>query len=112
MRQLPVHELAALLASLEAGAKPVILDVREPWEVQTAALRIEGVPTLYIPMNEVPGRLAELSPDQPVLSLCHHGMRSLQVAAFLERQGFEQVYNIQGGIDAWARQVDGSIPLY
>jgi rhodanese-related sulfurtransferase len=63
-------------------------------------------------MNEVPGRLSELDPTQPVLSLCHHGMRSLQVAHFLERQGFEQVFNIAGGIDAWSREVDASVPLY
>ncbi|MBC7994862.1 MAG: sulfurtransferase, partial [Rhizobacter sp.] len=46
------------------------------------------------------------------LGLCHHGVRSLQVVAFLERQGYEQVYNIAGGIDAWAREVDASVPLY
>ena len=112
MQQVSVRDLDSLLASFEASAVPVILDVREPWEVQTASLSIDGVRTLCIPMNEVPQRLAELSPTQPLLSLCHHGMRSLQVASFLERQGFEDVYNIAGGIDAWSRQVDASVPLY
>jgi rhodanese-related sulfurtransferase len=112
MQQVSVKDLPALVASFEAGARPIVLDVREPWEVQAASLALDGAPTVCIPMNEVPGRLAELDAAQPVLSLCHHGMRSLQVAAFLERQGFEQVFNIAGGIDAWSRQVDASVPLY
>jgi len=112
MQQVSVQDLPALIASLEAGARPIVLDVREPWEVQTASLTLDGAPTVCIPMNEVPGRLAELAALQPVLSLCHHGMRSLQVALFLERQGFRRVFNITGGIDAWSRQVDASVPLY
>ena len=112
MQQVRVTDIPALLASLEAGAHPVLLDVREPWEVQAASFTLPGVTRLDIPMNEVPGRLAELDPEQPVLSLCHHGMRSLQVGAFLERQGFDQVFNIAGGIDAWSREVDASVPLY
>jgi rhodanese-related sulfurtransferase len=102
MQQVSVKDLPALVASFEAGARPIVL----------ASLALDGAPTVCIPMNEVPGRLAELDAAQPVLSLCHHGMRSLQVAAFLERQGFEQVFNIAGGIDAWSRQVDASVPLY
>jgi rhodanese-related sulfurtransferase len=112
MQQVRVTDLAALLASLDAGTRPVLLDVREPWEVQTASFTLPGVDSLAIPMNELPGRLGELDPEQPVLSLCHHGMRSLQVAAFLERQGFDQVFNVAGGIDAWSREVDASVPLY
>ena len=112
MQQVRVTDLPALLASFDEGARPVVLDVREPWEVQTASLALDGAPTVCIPMNEVPARLAELDPSQPVLSLCHHGMRSLQVGAFLERQGFDQVFNIAGGIDAWSREVDASVPLY
>jgi len=112
MQQVRVTDLPALLASFDEGARPVVLDVREPWEVQTASLVLDGAPTVCIPMNEVPARLAELDPAQPVLSLCHHGMRSLQVGAFLERQGFDQVFNIAGGIDAWSREVDASVPLY
>ena len=112
MQQVRVQDLPALIASFGAGARPVVLDVREPWEVQTASLALDGASTVCIPMHEVPGRLAELDAGQPVLSLCHHGMRSLQVASFLERQGFGQVFNIAGGIDAWSRQVDASVPLY
>jgi rhodanese-related sulfurtransferase len=63
-------------------------------------------------MQEIPSRLNELEPSQPILGLCHHGMRSLQVVAFLERQGYERVYNVAGGIDAWSREVDASVPTY
>lgn len=112
MQQVNVRDLPALLASFEPAAKPVVLDVREPWEVQIASLSFDGAPTVCIPMNEVPSRLAELDATQPVLSLCHHGVRSLQVAAFLERHGFTDVFNVSGGIDAWSRQVDASVPLY
>ena len=112
MQQVRVADLPALIASFGDGATPVVLDVREPWEVQTASLTLAGAPTVCIPMNEVPARLGELDAGQPVLSLCHHGMRSLQVAHFLERNGFDQVFNIAGGIDAWSREVDASVPLY
>jgi rhodanese-related sulfurtransferase len=68
--------------------------------------------TLHIPMNEVPGRLAELDAARPVVCICHHGMRSAQVVAFLERQGFDAVYNLAGGSDAWSAQVDAGVPRY
>jgi rhodanese-related sulfurtransferase len=63
-------------------------------------------------MQQIPERIGELDASHTVLSLCHHGARSLQVAAFLERQGFRQVVNIAGGIDAWSREVDATVPLY
>ncbi len=95
---------------------PVMLDVREPWEVQTASVRADGFMLLAIPMREVPARLAEFQqaygPDQPITCLCHHGMRSLQVANYLAQNGFYQVVNLQGGIDAWSRQIDPSVPSY
>ena len=112
MQQVRVQDLPALIASFGTGVHPIVLDVREPWEVQAASLALDGAPTRCIPMNEVPGRLAELDPAQPVLSLCHHGMRSLQVANYLMQSGFTEVVNLQGGIDAWSQQVDRSVPLY
>ena len=57
-------------------------------------------------------RLAELDPAQPILCICHHGMRSAQVVAFLERAGFDSVYNLAGGIDAWSARVDPAVPRY
>ena len=112
MQQLRVTDVQALLASFGPDRLPVILDVREPWEVQAASLAVPGARTVCIPMREIPQRLAELDATQPVLGLCHHGMRSLQVVAFLEREGHADVYNIAGGIDAWSREVDASVPLY
>ena len=90
----------------------LLLDVREPWEVALAAIRIDGLRTLSIPMQEIPGRLAELDAAQPVVCICHHGARSAQVVAFLERQGFDAAYNLAGGIDAWSLHVDPAVPRY
>ncbi len=95
---------------------PVVLDVREPWELQTASVRADGFTLLQIPMREIPARLAELQqtlgPDRPIACLCHHGMRSLHVADYLVQNGFTQVVNLDGGIDAWSQQVDRSVPSY
>ena len=109
MQQLAVTELKDFVAQ---APEAVLLDVREPWEVATAALALPGVRSLNIPMQELPGRLAELPTDQPILALCHHGMRSMQCVAFLVHQGFAQACNISGGIDAWSRTVDPSVPRY
>ena len=111
MQQITGHDLLGL-----PGEAPLLLDVREPWEFALAAIHIDGWRTLHVPMNEVPGRLAELEAArtgaQPVVCICHHGMRSAQVVAFLERQGIEPVYNLAGGVDAWSAQVDAGIPRY
>jgi rhodanese-related sulfurtransferase len=109
MRQLRVTEVDSLMRD---GPAPLLLDVREPWEFQAAAITLPGARTLHMPMNQVPQRLAELDPAQPVLCICHHGMRSAQVVAFLERAGFDSVYNLAGGIDAWSLQIDPSVPRY
>jgi rhodanese-related sulfurtransferase len=103
-------------AAAPAAGLPLVLDVREPWEVQTASVKPVGFTLLAIPMREVPARLAELQSshgtDQPIACLCHHGMRSLQVANYLAQSGFSEVVNLQGGIDAWSQQVDPSVPRY
>ena len=107
MKQIAPTELAAWLA--DAGRdKPVLLDVREPWEWQFA--RLEGAK--HIPMREIPARLAEIEPGQEVVAICHHGARSQQVAMFLEKNGFAKVHNLVGGVDAWSRTVDTGVPLY
>ncbi len=105
--QLSPAEAAVLLTAAEGG-RPVLLDVREPWELATA--RLPG--SLDIPMGEIPSRLDELARDRPLIVMCHHGMRSLQVTMFLKRQGYPFVSNLAGGIDAWSREVDPSIPTY
>ena len=107
MRNVSPAELRARLAE-PARAAPLLLDVREPWEFRTC--RIES--SLLVPMREIPMRLAELDPAAETVVICHHGARSMQVAYFLERQGFENVYNLAGGVDAWARTVDPAMPVY
>ena len=112
MKQLGGLDLPALRAASGAAQPPLLLDVREPWETAIAAIHVEGLRTLQIPMGQIPGRLGELDPAQPVVCICHHGVRSAQVVAFLERQGFAAAYNLAGGIDAWSEQVDPGVPRY
>ncbi len=114
-----VHDrLRAQWHDMPAGAPivdpvtPVLLDVRETWELQTARFDLPGARSLHIPMGTLPARLHELDRLQPILVLCHHGARSQQCVTFLQRQGFEAAYNVAGGIDAWSREVDGSVPRY
>ena len=107
MRQITPAELSAWLSD-GSREKPLLLDVREPWEYDKA--RIAG--SLLVPMNEIPTRLAEIDDDKQVVAICHHGGRSQQVAAFLEKNGFARVHNLVGGVDAWSRLVDPSVPLY
>lgn len=104
-------QLADWLLRHEAG-HPLVLDVREPWELQTASVSAQGFELVTIPMGELPARLDELDPARPVACLCHHGVRSLRVAAFLLQRGFGCVANITGGIDAWSHERDPAVPLY
>jgi rhodanese-related sulfurtransferase len=115
MRELDPRQLQALAAAGSDGhgaPPPLLLDVREAWEFVRAAIRIDGLRTLHIPMNEIPARLAQLDPAQAVVCICHHGVRSAQVVAFLERHGHSAAYNLAGGIDAWSEQVDPAVPRY
>ena len=107
MQHITAPELAAWIAD-ESRQKPVLLDVREPWEFQTC--HIAGA--VPIPMQSIPERLQELEEDAPIVCICHHGARSMSVAAFLERNGFTQVTNLTGGVHAWALQVDSTMPTY
>jgi len=98
-------DAASLLA--EKGAR--FIDVREPWEF--AAARIEG--SVHMPMNEVPGRAHdELNPDERLIIVCHHGVRSMNVTAWLHRQGFDKAQSLRGGIDAWSCMVDPAVGRY
>jgi rhodanese-related sulfurtransferase len=109
MQQIGPGELLALCASSQP---PLLLDVREPWEAQLASIRIDGVRSVLLPMGQIPARLSELEATQPVVCYCHHGVRSLQVVAFLQRAGFDCVYNLAGGIDAWSLEADAAVPRY
>jgi rhodanese-related sulfurtransferase len=95
----------------QQAQRPVLLDVREGWEVQTASAKPEGLDLLHMPMQTIPARLHEIDKTRPIACLCHHGGRSMQVASFLMQHGFE-VVNVAGGIHAWSTQVDPSIPVY
>ena len=116
MQQLTAPELAARTAAAvdapEGTPRLHLLGVREPWERERARIDPPGVATLAIPMAALPLRLAELPRAQPVVCICHHGVRSAQVVAFLMRQGWTDVYNLAGGIEAWSTQVDPGVPRY
>ncbi len=106
------HLQAPELAARAAAEHFVLLDVREPWELQTASIRLPGTTALDIPMHGVPMRLADIPKTQPVACICHHGARSAQVVAFLMQRGYTDVYNLAGGIDAWSALVDPRVPRY
>src|SRR5688572_2418494 len=104
MQEIP----AATLQKLLSETPPVLLDVREEWELEQA--RLPG--TLHIPMAQIPSRFRELDAAAHIVVVCHHGMRSQQVVQFLKNKGFARVDNLAGGLDAWAEQVDPSMPRY
>ena len=107
MNQLNVRELADWLADT-SREPPLVLDVREPWEIEKASLA--GITA--IPMREIPARAAELPREREIVAVCHHGGRSMQVASFLSAHGFSEVANIAGGINAWSSELDPAVPRY
>jgi rhodanese-related sulfurtransferase len=108
MAEIGEIEPAALKQRLDRGDHLLILDVREPEEIAIAPF--PGA--LEIPMGDIPSRLTELDPDSELVVVCHHGIRSAQVAIYLARAGFARVSNLTGGIDAWALEVDPAAPRY
>lgn len=109
MQQISVRQLADWLAD-PSREQPLLLDVREPWEYEMC--HVAGV--RHLPMHLVPARLNELGADRErdVVVICHHGGRSMQVAMFLERNGFAAVHNLMGGVDAWAQEIDPAMRRY
>jgi rhodanese-related sulfurtransferase len=105
-----VGEISALELKrrLDRGEAIVLLDVREPEEIAIAPF--PGA--LHVPIGDIPARLGELDPDAEWVVVCHHGIRSAQVAMYLARMDFERVSNLSGGIDAWSLTADPSIPRY
>jgi len=102
-------ETVAVKTLLEQGGTITLLDVRELWECQTA--QIAG--SKLIPMGDIPSRAhQELDPEEHIVVVCHHGVRSLNVTHWLRQQGFEKVQSMRGGIDAWSRTVDDKVPVY
>lgn len=119
MDHLTAPEVAALVARAAADpgtAQPLLLDVREPWEFETA--HMQGA--TLVPMSTIGSRIAEvealqetaLGERRPIVCICHHGARSMQVASFLEKQGLGNIVNMTGGIHAWSQHVDASVPTY
>lgn len=106
LQQLTVRELKTRLE--QPGDKPTLLDVRENWELNICVLP----DTLHIPMGQITTRTGELDPNQETVVVCHHGIRSLRVANFLASRGFTKLYNLQGGVDAWAREIDPAMKTY
>jgi rhodanese-related sulfurtransferase len=101
------RDLAAQLQLKPEGL--ILLDVREPWEYATA--QIAGSKSM--PMGEIPSRaFQELDPEAHIITVCHAGVRSLNVAVWLRNQGFEKVQSLGGGIDAWSREIDHTVPRY
>jgi rhodanese-related sulfurtransferase len=106
MRELTPDECKVQLEQSESS--PMLLDVREPWEYQIVHLENSQL----VPMRKVPEIMETLDPHQEIIVVCHHGIRSRQVALFLEHHGFSNVVNLKGGLDAWARHTDTSLPTY
>lgn len=107
MQQIEPVELAAWLADTMRG-HPVLLDVREHWEFERC--RITG--SWLVPMGEVAQRCNELDTEADVVVICHHGVRSYRAAMLLEYHGFSRVYNLIGGVERWARDVDPAMSRY
>jgi rhodanese-related sulfurtransferase len=98
-----------LKSLLDRGTEITLLDVREPWEHTVSC--IPG--SKLIPMGDIPARFnQELDPDSHIVVICHHGVRSMNVTAWLRQQGFDKVQSLRGGIDRWAREIDPSVSLY
>lgn len=110
--QIQPSQLPDWISSKSASGNTVVLDVREPYEVQTACVTANGFELVTLPMGSIVEKLSELDKDRPIACLCHHGSRSMQVAAYLSSQGFRHLANIEGGIHAWSSQVDPNVPTY
>jgi rhodanese-related sulfurtransferase len=101
--------LEEVKSKVNAGDSFTLLDVREPWEFETA--RIDAAKLM--PMGDVPSRAhQELDPEEHIVVICHHGVRSMNVTVWLRQQGFEKAQSMRGGIDAWSRLVDERVPTY
>lgn len=96
------------LATHLQSASPMLLDVREPWEFEIC--QIEG--SVNIPMGQIPQQLPQLQAAAEIVVICHHGVRSQNVIRFLQQQSIDKLINLDGGVDAWAREVDSDMPVY
>lgn len=100
--------VSQLKERLDQDSKPLLLDVREPWEF--AICHIDG--SRLLPMREIPSSIDDLANDQEIVVICHTGVRSLQVCYYLQHEGFDNVMNLSGGVHAWATTIDTQMPTY
>lgn len=105
MNEISVEELKR---RRDAGEDLILLDVREPDEIATASIPWSKA----IPMTQIAARYAELPHGRTIVCMCHHGSRSERVGRFLEANGYDGVFNLTGGIDAWAVAIDPRVPRY
>lgn len=107
VEQIDAHGLKNWLDN-NAKEQPVLIDVREPWEFEICHI----ANSTLIPMKTMPSRYTELNKNSPHVIVCHHGNRSQQVALFLANKGFTNIYNLQGGVDAWAQEIEPAMAKY
>jgi len=106
MQQMTPTQLREHLERVETY--PLLLDVRENWEFEICSIDN----SLLIPMGQIPAKLDQIAPDQEIVVICHHGIRSANVCRYLEHQGYEQMINLAGGVDAWAKDIDINMAVY
>ena len=106
MQDLTASELAEYLSTTDDD--PMLLDVRQGWEYDIC--RLEN--STLMPMATIPSKIGDFEKDRVTVVICHHGIRSRQVAMFLEKSGFKNIINLNGGVDQWAKMVDTSMALY
>lgn len=107
---MPISQISPkqLQLTMQQQPVPLLLDVREPFEFAYA--RIEG--SLLVPLSRLAEQLEQIDTDSEIVVICHHGVRSLQACLFLEQFGYQRLYNLQGGIDAWSRDCDPTVSRY
>ncbi len=106
MRELSALQLQAYLEDCET--QPLLLDVRQPWEMDICKIKN----SVLIPMSQIPGQLDSLDADHETVVICHHGIRSRSVGRYLEHEGFNNIINLSGGVDQWAKTVDKQMATY
>jgi rhodanese-related sulfurtransferase len=107
-QSLTPNEFASRWLGTELADEVCLIDVRERIELEMASLPF----AYWIPLAELPSRIGEIDASKTIVVICHSGIRSLRAAQFLMANGYEQVFNLLGGIDAWSQQVDPSVPRY
>ena len=104
MRRMTASQLAEHLED----ANPLLLDVREPWEFEICHI----VGSINLPMAQIPQNLHRFQDEPEIVVICHHGIRSQHVIQFMQQLNSSTLINLEGGVEAWAREVDPDMPVY